>query len=108
MDLNLGVIGNCTYGAMVDRTGRLVWCCLPRFDGDPVFCQLLDGGGDADQGVFAVELEGLSRSEQPGAWVRAENPVRAPKRRKMPAISSASAREAQKLPCCCARGSPAR
>jgi GH15 family glucan-1,4-alpha-glucosidase len=63
-NLDLGVIGNCSYGALVDRTGRMVWCCLPRFDGDPVFCQLLDGGGDRDSGVFAVELLGMSRSEQ--------------------------------------------
>ena len=63
-DLHLGVVGNCAFGALVDRTGRMVWCCMPRFDGDPVFCQLLDGGGDPDAGVFAIELEGMSCSEQ--------------------------------------------
>ena len=36
--LNLGVIGNCTFGALVDDAARIVWCCLPRFDADPVFC----------------------------------------------------------------------
>jgi len=35
--LNVGVIGNCAYSALIDARGRAVWCCLPRFDGDPVF-----------------------------------------------------------------------
>ena len=44
---DLGVIGNCQYSALVDRQGEVVWCCLPRFDSDPVFSRLLDdqGGG---------------------------------------------------------------
>jgi hypothetical protein len=29
-----------------------------------VFCQLLDHAGDPDQGVFAIELDALARSEQ--------------------------------------------
>ena len=35
--LNLGVIGNCAFTALIDERARIVWCCLPRFDGDPVF-----------------------------------------------------------------------
>jgi len=61
--LDLGVVGNCSFGALVDRRARMVWCCLPRFDGDPVFCELLDGDGGGE-GVFAVELDGLERCEQ--------------------------------------------
>ena len=61
--LDLGVIGNCSYGALVDTSGRIVWCCLPRFDADPVFCSLLNDH-DAEGGVFDIELEGMSRSEQ--------------------------------------------
>ena len=48
MDLrDLGLIGNCQYGALVSRTGEVVWCCLPRFDSEPLFGNLLDpeGGG---------------------------------------------------------------
>lgn len=30
-DLNLAVIGNCSYGGLIDRNGRLVWSCLPHF-----------------------------------------------------------------------------
>ena len=54
--LNLGVIGNCTFGALVDDAARIVWCCLPRFDADPVFCSLIDDDGNAGAGFFAVEL----------------------------------------------------
>ena len=60
--LNLGVIGNCAYSALIDEHGRMVWCCLPRFDGDPVFNALLD---PSDKGsVWAFEIEGFERSEQ--------------------------------------------
>ena len=64
--LDLGVIGNCAYGALVDRNARIVWCCLPRFDGDPVFHALLDGAADTaeQQGYWSIELEGQTRSEQ--------------------------------------------
>ena len=31
------MIGNCAFSALVDERARIVWCCLPRFDGDPVF-----------------------------------------------------------------------
>ena len=30
-NLELGIIGNCMYSALIDRKGRIVWCCLPRF-----------------------------------------------------------------------------
>ena len=54
--LNLGVIGNCTFGALVDDAARIVWCCLPRFDADPVFCSLIDDDTNARAGFFAIEL----------------------------------------------------
>ncbi len=69
-DLNLGVIGNCSYGALIDRMGRVVWCCMPRFDSDPVFCRLLDNGavggedGEDARGIYEIELIGAVRSEQ--------------------------------------------
>jgi GH15 family glucan-1,4-alpha-glucosidase len=63
--LELGVIGNCQVGALVDRRGRYVWACLPRLDGDPVFCSLLrDDPTSDEQGFFAVELRGDVRAEQ--------------------------------------------
>lgn len=57
---DLGLIGNCQISALVARTGAMVWCCLPRFDSEPVFSTLLDadaggqflvGPADGDAGV---------------------------------------------------------
>ena len=63
--LELGVIGNCEIAALIDESARIVWACLPRLDGDPVFCALLSReGGDSAEGVFAVELPQAARSEQ--------------------------------------------
>jgi GH15 family glucan-1,4-alpha-glucosidase len=64
-DLQLAVIGNCSFGAMVDGRGRIVWACLPRFDADPIFCSLLNGNGDGDKfGFYEIELQDFARSEQ--------------------------------------------
>jgi GH15 family glucan-1,4-alpha-glucosidase len=60
--LNLGVIGNCAYSALVDERARIVWCCLPRFDGDPVFNALLDPSTGGS--VWSFEIEDFARSEQ--------------------------------------------
>ncbi|MBX3445988.1 MAG: glycoside hydrolase family 15 protein [Parvibaculaceae bacterium] len=64
--LDLGVIGNGTYGALIDDKARIVWCCLPRLDGDPVFCDLLNGGREEnpDGGYWSVEIENLASSRQ--------------------------------------------
>ncbi|HEC14117.1 MAG TPA: glycoside hydrolase family 15 protein, partial [Rhodospirillales bacterium] len=69
-DLNLGAIGNSTFGALIDKGGRVVWACFPRFDGDPLFCHLLNDGngkkddGESDTGFFDFQIENFSRSEQ--------------------------------------------
>jgi hypothetical protein len=41
--LNLGLIGNCTIAAFINRKGAIVFCCLPQFDSDPMFSHLLSG-----------------------------------------------------------------
>lgn len=63
--LNLAVIGNCSISALVDGRGDIVWCCMPRFDSEPIFHSLINspGGLPFDSGM-AVELEGLVRAEQ--------------------------------------------
>jgi len=61
-NLDLGVIGNCSFGALVDRQARVVWSCLPAFDGDPAFCRLLSPR--IDGGDFSIELEDFQESEQ--------------------------------------------
>ena len=61
--LHMGVIGNCAISALIDARGRIVWCCLPRFDGDPVFHALLGGNG-ATEGSWAIEIEDFAVSTQ--------------------------------------------
>jgi len=63
-NLALGVIGNGAFNALIDRDARVMWCCLPRPDGDPVLNALLGVGDPPDRGVFTVELEGMVRSRQ--------------------------------------------
>ncbi len=41
----LGLVGNCQLSALVESTGAVVWCCLPRADAEPVFGALLDPAG---------------------------------------------------------------
>ncbi len=63
---DLGLIGNCQISALVERTGAIVWCCLPRFDSEPVFSTLLD---EKDGGQFLVG----AASGQPGEQRYLEN-----------------------------------
>jgi GH15 family glucan-1,4-alpha-glucosidase len=48
---DLGLIGNCQFAALVERSGAVVWCCLPHFDSEPVFSTLLDHD---EGGVFTI------------------------------------------------------
>ena len=61
--LDLGVIGNGSVSALIDVRGRIVWCCLPSFDGDPAFCSLLSPRL-GDLGYFDVALDGEVASTQ--------------------------------------------
>ena len=64
-DLDLALIGNCGFGALVDSRGRVAWACLPHFDGDPFFCSLMDGDREqAEIGFFDIRLERCVRTEQ--------------------------------------------
>ena len=63
--MDLGLIGNCAVAALVDRSATINWFCLPRLDGDPVFHGLVGHGAQQEgNGEFAVELEGMTVSEQ--------------------------------------------
>jgi GH15 family glucan-1,4-alpha-glucosidase len=48
---DLGVIGNCQFSALIHNSGEIVWCCLPRFDSEPVYSTLLDS---QDGGRFRI------------------------------------------------------
>jgi len=48
--VNLALIGNCAYQALIDEQAAVKWLCWPRFDSSFVFGSLLDD----DAGVFSV------------------------------------------------------
>ena len=61
--LNLAVIGNGALASLIDDQGRMVWCCWPRLDGDPIFCALIDGD-KRERGLFAIALDEPSTAVQ--------------------------------------------
>ncbi|QGM46266.1 glycoside hydrolase family 15 protein [Methylocystis heyeri] len=64
-DLELGVVGNCSFAALINREAEVVWACMPRLDGDPVFHSLLGAPPAAEgAGIYCVELEDYVQSEQ--------------------------------------------
>lgn len=63
--LDLALIGNGAISALIDPQATIVWCCFPRFDGDPVFGSLLaDDSRSERAGYFSIELVGAVRTEQ--------------------------------------------
>ncbi|GAA4036359.1 glycoside hydrolase family 15 protein [Parerythrobacter jejuensis] len=62
-DLELWPIGNCQVSGLIDRTGAIVWGCVPRVDGDPVFCSLLNDS-NRGAGIWRFELEGQVSATQ--------------------------------------------
>ena len=60
--LDLAVLGNCNIAALVDPHARIVWCCIPRLEGDPVFCDLLRDPGLLCDGLWDIELTGCVES----------------------------------------------
>ena len=60
--LDLAVIGNGALAALIDADARIVWCCWPRLDGDPIFAALIDGAGE--RGVFSVLPDESFTTEQ--------------------------------------------
>ncbi|MBW8828241.1 MAG: glycoside hydrolase family 15 protein [Burkholderiales bacterium] len=63
--LDVAMIGNCAISALINSSGTIVWCCMPRFDGDPIFHALLDSkDGLSPEGSFSIEIDGFARAEQ--------------------------------------------
>ena len=63
--LDLGVVGNSHVAALINQHGRIVWYCLPRLDGDPVFCSLLKNDPEGrDQGFADVVVEDFASATQ--------------------------------------------
>lgn len=61
--LDLWPIGNCQVSALIDTSGRFVWGCVPRVDGDPLFSALV-GGTQPEVGFWAIDLDGCIATEQ--------------------------------------------
>lgn len=61
--MNVGIIGNGAFGGLVDRRGRIVWCCLNGFNSDPIFNSRLNNDSE-DGGWFDISIENLVKSEQ--------------------------------------------
>ncbi|MDB5594349.1 MAG: glucoamylase [Hyphomicrobiales bacterium] len=62
--LDLAVLGNCSIAALVDERANIVWCCIPRLDGDPAFCNLLRDPALEHDGLWQIELLGFTKSTQ--------------------------------------------
>jgi GH15 family glucan-1,4-alpha-glucosidase len=63
--LDYALVGNCSYGALIDERANVVWACLPRFDSDPTFNALLrDRSVLEGTGVFAIDVLDFERCEQ--------------------------------------------
>ena len=55
--LDLALIGNGRIGLLLDAEAAVVWGCYPAFDGDPMFCALLDTAPAREaRGVFAIDV----------------------------------------------------
>eukprot|EP00928_Gymnodinium_smaydae_P088991 TRINITY_DN73008_c0_g1_i1.p1 TRINITY_DN73008_c0_g1~~TRINITY_DN73008_c0_g1_i1.p1 ORF type:complete len:665 (-),score=115.86 TRINITY_DN73008_c0_g1_i1:290-2284(-) len=61
--VDLAVLGNGMFGALLDSRARFVWCCMDAFDGDPIFNCLVNNNSE-QTGFYDVVLEGCERSEQ--------------------------------------------
>ncbi len=67
IDLDLAPVGNCSVASLVDRKGRHVWACAPRYDSDPVFSALLSGKDPDDPdlvGIWSVDVAGFAKARQ--------------------------------------------
>ncbi len=59
---NLGLIGNCSYQALIDTRARVQWLCWPRFDSSFIFGGLLD---EDKGGTFSIVPDmGIVESHQ--------------------------------------------
>lgn len=55
------LIGDCHGAALVSRHGSIDWCCLRRFDADPIFCRILDARIGGYFSMHPVEATSVTR-----------------------------------------------
>ncbi|HEY3487312.1 MAG TPA: glycoside hydrolase family 15 protein [Gammaproteobacteria bacterium] len=63
-DLELALIGNCAVSALLNIKADVVWMCVPRFDGDPIFNSLLQQPHPDVAGCFSIVLQNFKHAEQ--------------------------------------------
>ncbi len=63
------LIGDCHGSALVSRAGSVDWCCLGRFDGDPILCRILDWDRGGFLSVRPREEFQVHRDYEPGTNV---------------------------------------
>ena len=56
------VIGDAHGAALIARDGSIDWCCWPRFDGDAVFCCILDEARGGFMSVMPVGRYHVTRA----------------------------------------------
>jgi len=62
-------IGDCHGSALIASDGGIDWCCLERFDAEPVFCRLLDAQRGGFLATTPVESHTASRAYVEGTNV---------------------------------------
>src|SRR5690606_38229160 len=50
--------------AIIDKRACVSWMCVPRMDGDPIFCSLLGPNGDHLEGGWSFRLADQEKCEQ--------------------------------------------
>jgi len=61
---DVGVVGNGQITALVRADGSVPWCCWPRPDGNPIFCELLSPPTrPRSAGLFIISVVGQTTCE---------------------------------------------
>ena len=60
------LIGDCHGSALVSSQGSIDWCCMRRFDADPVFFRILDSERGGSWEVLPEDVAATSRAYLPG------------------------------------------
>ncbi len=55
------MVGDCHGAALVCRDGSIDWCCLTRFDSEPIFARILDAGAGGHFTITADHVRSVSR-----------------------------------------------
>jgi GH15 family glucan-1,4-alpha-glucosidase len=67
---DLALLGDTRTAALADGQGRIVWLCLPHFDGEPVFGALIAGPGGGQFRLGPIDrAEVIDRRYRPGSTV---------------------------------------